>query len=38
LQIDLTDPAFRAHLVKNARATRREIEMLLRSAVAAGEL
>ena len=38
LQIDLIDPAFRANLVKNARATRREIEKLLQSAVAAGEL
>ena len=38
LQIDLTDPEFRAHLLANARATRREIEALLRSAVAAGEL
>jgi AcrR family transcriptional regulator len=37
-QIDLTDEAFRAHLLMNARATRREIESLLRSAVAAGEL
>jgi AcrR family transcriptional regulator len=38
LQIDLTDEAFRAHLLANARATRREIELLLRSAVASGEL
>lgn len=38
LQIDLTDEAFRAHLLTNARATRREIETLLRSAVGAGEL
>jgi AcrR family transcriptional regulator len=38
LQIDLTDADFRVHLVKNARATRREIEALLGSAVAAGEL
>ena len=38
LQIDLTDEAFRAHLLTNARATRREIESLLRSAVIAGEL
>ena len=38
LQIDLTDPEFRAHLLANARATRREIESLLRAAVAAGEL
>jgi AcrR family transcriptional regulator len=38
LQIDLTDPDFRAHLVANARATRREIEGLLRAAVREGEL
>ena len=38
LQIDLTDDAFRSHLLANARATRREIESLLRSAVVAGEL
>jgi AcrR family transcriptional regulator len=38
LQIDLTDPEFRGHLVANARATRREIDTLVRSAVAAGEL
>ena len=38
LQIDLTDAAFRAHLVESARATRQEIETLLRSAAAAGEL
>ena len=38
LQIDLTDEAFRAHLLTNARATRREIESLLRSAVVSGEL
>ena len=38
LQIDLTDPEFRAHLLTNARATRREIASLLRAAVAAGEL
>lgn len=38
LQIDLTDGDFRAHLLTNARATRREIESLLRSAVVAGEL
>jgi AcrR family transcriptional regulator len=37
-QIDLTDDAFRAHLLTNARATRREIELLLQSAVATGEL
>jgi AcrR family transcriptional regulator len=38
LQIDLTDPAFREHLVENARATRQEIERLIRAAVADGEL
>jgi AcrR family transcriptional regulator len=38
LQLDLTDAAFRGHLVENARATRREIETLVRAAVAAGEL
>jgi len=38
LQIDLTDEAFRSHLLTNARATRREIESLLRSAIVAGEL
>jgi AcrR family transcriptional regulator len=38
LQIDLTDEAFRANLLINARATRREIEMLLRSAIAVGDL
>jgi len=37
LHIDLTDPAFRRHLVKHARAARREIEALVRKAVAAGE-
>lgn len=34
LQIDLTDPDFRSHLQVNARETRREIESLLRAAVA----
>jgi AcrR family transcriptional regulator len=38
LQIDLTDPAFRVHLQANARATRLEIESLLRSAVIEGVL
>jgi len=38
LQIDLTDEAFRMNLLTNARATRREIESLLRSAVRLGEL
>src|SRR5205823_5497656 len=35
---DFTDDAFRANLLMNARATRREIESLLRSAISAGEL
>ena len=38
LQIDLTDPEFRAHLLANARATRREIERLLKAALANGDL
>jgi AcrR family transcriptional regulator len=38
LQIDLTDAAFREHLVEHARATRRQIEVLVREAVASGEL
>src|SRR5262249_49144588 len=38
LQIDLTDEAFRAHLLANARAPRRQIASLLRAAVAAGQL
>jgi AcrR family transcriptional regulator len=38
LQIDLTDPEFRAHLQANARATRLEIESLLQSAVLEGVL
>ena len=38
LQIDLTDQEFRAHLLANARATRREIEKLLRCAAGDGEL
>jgi AcrR family transcriptional regulator len=38
LQTDLTDDAFRANLLTNARATRRQIESLLRSAIVAGEL
>ena len=37
-QVDLADDVLRKHLVKNARATRREIEALLESAIAAGEL
>lgn len=38
LQIDLTDPEFRAHLQANARATRLEIESLLHSAAMEGVL
>jgi tetracycline repressor-like protein len=38
LQIDLTDPDFRKHLVKHARETREEIEKLIREAVEAREL
>lgn len=38
LHIDLTDPAFRGHLVTHARDARREIERLIRASVKAGEL
>jgi AcrR family transcriptional regulator len=38
LQIDLIDPDFRGPMLRNARATRRELEELLRNAVEAGEL
>jgi AcrR family transcriptional regulator len=38
LHIDLTDPDFRRHLLTNLRDTRREIESLLRAAVAEGAL
>ena len=38
LQQDLADDTLRRHLVKNARATRREMEKLLEEAIAAGEL
>jgi AcrR family transcriptional regulator len=38
LQNDLADDVLRRHLVKNARATRRELERLLRAAIEAGEL
>jgi AcrR family transcriptional regulator len=38
LQLDLTDEVLRGHLVENARATRKEIEALLKAAAAAGEL
>jgi AcrR family transcriptional regulator len=38
LQADLADDVLRAHLVANARATRRELEALLTSAIATSEL
>lgn len=38
LQIDLTDPNFRRHLVKQARATRAALRRLVHAAVQAGEL
>lgn len=38
LQGDLADEVLRGHLVENARATRKEIEALLKAAVADGEL
>jgi AcrR family transcriptional regulator len=38
LQIDLTDPDFRKHLVKQARATRAGLQRLVEAAAEAGEL
>jgi AcrR family transcriptional regulator len=38
LQLDLADDALHRHLLENARATRRELEALVKAAVAAGEL
>jgi len=38
LQIDMTDPDFRRHLVKQARATRAGLRRLLEAALEAGEL
>ena len=38
LQIDLTDPDFRKHLVKQARASRKELQSIVEDAVAAREL
>ena len=38
LQLDLTDPDFRANLLANARESRRELEALVRDAVRSGEL
>jgi AcrR family transcriptional regulator len=38
LQIDLTDAGFRKHFTKSARATREELQKLIRQAINAGEL
>ena len=38
LHDDLADDVLRGHLVENARATRRELEALIKDAIAAGEL
>ena len=38
LQIDLTDPEFRKHLAKSAKATRQELQKLIREAIEAKEL
>ena len=38
LQIDLTDPDFRRHLLTHARATRLELQQLIKAAIAAEEL
>ena len=38
LQIDLTDPDFRKHLSKQARATRDELQTLIKESIQAGEL
>ncbi|QXJ19664.1 TetR family transcriptional regulator [Actinomadura graeca] len=38
LQLDVTDPEFRAHAASHARAVEEEVAALLREAVAAGEL
>lgn len=38
LQIDLTDPEFRKHLVKQAQATRSGLRQLVEAALKAGEL
>ncbi|MDP2321661.1 MAG: TetR/AcrR family transcriptional regulator [Acidobacteriota bacterium] len=38
LQIDLTDPDLRQHLVAQAWSSRRELQAIIRDAVAAGEL
>lgn len=38
LQIDLTDPNLRTHLVAQARASRVELQAIIKEAIAAGEL
>jgi AcrR family transcriptional regulator len=38
LQIDLTDPGLRKHLVAQARASRLELQSIIKDAIAAGEL
>lgn len=38
LQIDLTDPDLRKHLVSQARASRLELQAIIKDAIAAGEL
>ena len=38
LQIDLTDPDFRKNFAKSAKATREELQKLIREAIDAGEL
>jgi AcrR family transcriptional regulator len=38
LQIDLTDPDFRKHIMKHAKASREELEKLIREAIDAKEL
>jgi AcrR family transcriptional regulator len=38
LQIDLTDPDFRKHIMKHAKASREELEKLIREAIEAKEL
>jgi AcrR family transcriptional regulator len=37
-QMDLTDPEFRRHLAASARATRQQLQQLIREAIDAGEL
>lgn len=38
LHIDLTDPGFRQHFTRSAKATRQELQKLIREAINAGEL